>query len=346
MRALVIALVVNMFGCGDPGPRENSVTVDELCDATNGVYTRWRIADTACFGAITANTLFTDAYFEHQCRVYVEALLATGDVDLAAPSVISEARAQLDSITCNPDLYKDWLRGTEAINRVLVGRKGFGTGCSTEAECAPGNYCKRSDVSPSCGVCEPRRADGGGCNRNNECTSGLCYAAFCRTPKDVAAGGSCGLDEDCATGLFCRKIVDNTCVSPADSIGQSCAFAQYDCPMYSASCVNYKCALNAKQGESCARDGDNSAPRCSWLQGYGCGGISRLCEPLPLVGPGQACGEDTASCVGAYQCLFPELRCGDLVSEGAPCTADNQCGRYGFCRSGTCSFSEFDPTCP
>ena len=340
MRRLITVIAISV-GCAGNGA-SSLAPIDQLCDATRGVYTRWLLDQWACFGAAASTSLPTPAYQERNCHAYVEPLVAAGVVQIADESVIAELRDALAANHCSADLYKDWVKATSAYNRLLVGQKAVGAACSSPPECVPGAYCRIVSGTP-CGTCASLVANGGTCDDSSACASGVCLQGTCRA-SGLAAGASCDVPEQCDAGLICQQL---RCASAANSIGQPCQSFS-DCPAYTESCVNGRCAADAVLGQPCAlRYGgaSSSLPGCNWVAGAGC--LSGTCASLPVAGANMACGPDVAECDASTWCVTAQVGaiCKPIVAEGSTCFSDSDCGPFAECRAQACTFSDYDATC-
>jgi MYXO-CTERM domain-containing protein len=177
------------------------------------------------------------------------------------------------------------------------------TGCSTNADCPTGDFCRG-------GVCKPQSAAGIKCSIDAECASGHCVDGVC---CDNDCTGQCeACNQPNAVGK-CTPIAANqqpaqgrpSCVGKAPCGGVCDGTTTRACtyPGPGVSCRDAKCTSgNAVLAAFC--DGAGSCPAQS----------EKACPP------GATCVNDTL--------------CGGTPSS---CTSDGDCGRDDYCAGGVCS---------
>lgn len=129
-------------------------------------------------------------------------------------------------------------------------------------------------------------------------------------PPLLAAGQSCGVDNQCATGLVC-----GTWGLPSNACAQSCA-QDSDCP----------------SGDICTTIPDSTKSYCvppcnsltSLTEGVCVNGVPTSCEKIT---PGSYCKECSfeTPCPQGTRCDTASDECVELPGLGAPCTKDSDC---------------------
>ena len=215
------------------------------------------------------------------------------------------------------------------------------SGCASDAECTPGNFCDT-------GTCKPKKANAAGCALAHECTSGFCadgvccnaacgeQCASCNLPGNVGSctavsgapiggrpacgtdGSPCGGACDGSTKATCAYPV-SSCRPPACTSGVATLAANCDgagsCPLLKTQvCAPYACAGTAC-ATTCTLDSDcASADYCN----------AGACTPRAIIG---------GFCTTAKECSSG--LCVDGVCCDRPC--NQQCeacdvaGRLGTC---------------
>ena len=186
----------------------------------------------------------------------------------------------------------------------------------------------RADGEP---CVDGRQCAGRGCRVSANETCGACYTR-------AAMGGTCTVDADCDTGLFCWGA---TCTPWADE-GAPCGGFAATCYADLFCNGNAGCTPRHLEGQLCiAQLGDCAAD----LQCTG------QCSSIPLAGEGQLCGSDTTGlvyCAAGLSCqvLAPDATTGSCTAQGAEggeCPFDLWVGPAGpcpfpsTCIGGTCT---------
>jgi hypothetical protein len=241
------------------------------------------------------------------------------------------------SAACSPYLCNG--AGTSCPNR-----------CTVDGDCIASDFC-------NAGVCTTKLNPGTLCSSANQCASnfcvgGVCCMSACAGACQQCASGTCGLsakgapgspsctpltcdggnpgcpsqcftDVDCIGGYFCNG---GTC-TPKYPTGNSCS-GNNQCGSgfcVSGTCCNVACggACQSCAGGSCATvTAGSPSPSCAPLL---CDGSSTGCPT--------SCSSD-ASCAAGFYCAT-NMKCVSKQSQGAPCSASDQCA-LGFCVGGVC----------
>jgi hypothetical protein len=235
----------------------------------------------------------------------------------------------------------------------------LGRQCGSDADCAEGLVCPSTSSRCSASSCEdgarngdesdidcggncPGCADGGGCNGNGDCQSGVCSAAGrCAAPScdddvvngdesDVDCGGNCA---NCPTGRACND--ERDCQSSVCGT-QGCAGGVANCcqaPSCSDGVVNQG-ETDIDCGGSCPAcptgNACNTATDCQSgvCRAGGCaGGVARCCR-APSCTDGVANGDEPLIDCGNVAC--------GLCAIDHACTLDAECAS-GLCRAGSCA---------
>jgi hypothetical protein len=176
------------------------------------------------------------------------------------------------------------------------------TSCSTDAQCAPGDYCTG-------GACVPQKAPGQACTAAGECQGGgACGGGICCGATCVDQGaGSCGTDGTCASGTGACQMY------PA----ASACFAATTCTGVMAT------AFLQCDGLGACNLGTATVP-CPG--GYVC--------DAPMTGCLTACGTSDADCDASFYCDGVGAgACRAKKPAGATCALDHEC------QNGTCTAS-------
>lgn len=102
---------------------------------------------------------------------------------------------------------------------IKIGNRDVGEACAMTSDCKAGQTCEADvctlSVEPSTG---PQRGDA--CDDDSDCAPDLYCGTqdVCTVTQGKGAGETCGLAEDCGSGLVCHGN-DSICVDPADTNG-------------------------------------------------------------------------------------------------------------------------------
>ena len=217
---------------------------------------------------------------------------------------------------------------------------GGGSDSADDALCVGGLVCVNL-------VCHGTQANGGSCDTNSDCESGVCVSDTCKDwgtageACDLADGNvdcdppyGCGEDGVCggndagcsnnddAQCFEDRKCIAGHCNHPVAN-GAQCDTSNDEC--ISGHCINSACSEAASVGEQCDFGDDSD---CEGEIGCGtdlvCGGA----------GSG-GCGNDDSQCNTGLICSFDT--CAPAVAVGSACDADNSDCASNHCINGICT---------
>jgi hypothetical protein len=184
-----------------------------------------------------------------------------------------------------------------------------GSPCAFGLQCQA-QYCKRVSGS-ACGTCVPPQPLGGPCAHFYDCQPSLwCVAKVCVASKKM--------NEPCTLADYCE--LPNQCIGATPSSAGVCQ-------------------KQRQMGEPC----NPHAFECAYP--LGCKPLtatSGTCQPTPLAGDGQACGDlgstiyDYVSCGGGETCKGSPRTCVAVSPDGAPCASILDCLPTSFCVDGVC----------
>jgi len=176
--------------------------------------------------------------------------------------------------------------------------------CTTDAGCATGFYCDGS-------FCQKTRAQGDGCARTGQCTSGL----------------------TCADGVCCNSACDGLC--------QACSVANKESGDAPGVCGPAK--IGTDPGDRCPKE---DSATCGKSGVCGAGGTCALWPKGSACGSGISCDGGSAkgrTCDGLGSCVTDSAgtsckpgTCSTTLGCTFACAADTECDAKGFCDSGTC----------
>ncbi|MBI2388457.1 MAG: hypothetical protein HYV09_02465 [Deltaproteobacteria bacterium] len=213
------------------------------------------------------------------------------------------------------------------------------TACSSDAACAPGNFCGVT-------ACYPKKANGAGCGAANECTSGFCADGVC---CDTGCTGQC---QSCK---LAGSVGTCTNVTGSPPPGKPACSGSY-------ACSGGACLTTCSGDAQCSAGFWCSGGACVAKKGLGmtCGAASECgtgfcvdgyCCNSPCAGACEAC--DVAAALG--KCSFvppgaprpprvcaPSIFCGSSGLCASSCTSDAQCAAGFICISGVCSTRKLD----
>jgi Cys-rich repeat protein len=196
------------------------------------------------------------------------------------------------------------------------------TGCSTNAECLPGDICDRAlgecvpgsrgctstAMCPAGEYCDDRSTCVPGCSSNVDCASQGTGLVCNNTTRRCEAGGGCTTNAECSMGQTC---VGGRCRAPA----QVCQF-NFQCSA-GQQCIDGRCVAGCSMTVPCPTGQVCTNGTCGYPSGSNCGACAE----------GQVCSAGV--CTSA-------------------CTNDMQCGSGFFCDQGACRVDDRRPVpfCP
>jgi Cys-rich repeat protein len=196
------------------------------------------------------------------------------------------------------------------------------TGCSTNAECLPGDICDRAlgecvpgsrgctstAMCPAGEYCDDRSTCVPGCSSNVDCASQGTGLVCNNTTRRCEAGGGCTTNTECSMGQTC---VGGRCRAPA----QVCQF-NFQCSA-GQQCIDGRCVAGCSMAVPCPTGQVCTNGTCGYPSGSNCGACAE----------GQVCSGGV--CTSA-------------------CTNDMQCGSGFFCDQGACRVDDRRPVpfCP
>jgi hypothetical protein len=214
-------------------------------------------------------------------------------------------------------------------------------GCSTDAECASGDYCDAT------GKCQPQKTQGAACNTaaGNDCKVSGC--------RECATG-------NCVDGLCCDTACTTACMACAAALKQSgaqdgtCGPAKAQTNPHNDNCTAdgaASCKHDGKcdgmgacgavypAGTSCGGSTCNNGSASGLLcDGMGtCATTSVNCAPYACANGGCAmsCASDN-DCASTAYCNTANKTCTPRQAQGGACTADDQCPSADLCVDGVC----------
>jgi hypothetical protein len=147
---------------------------------------------------------------------FVSALGASGTGQ--TPAHLDGCAKAIPAVSCDDALGNN----TPAACQPVAGHLAAGAACGDSSQCASA-YCNLG-TDGTCGACATTRAaDGGTCNRDDDCVVGaVCNSSTCVTL--AAAGASCSDAQPCQKTLVCKS---GTCAIP-DGAGAPCSTGTCD----------------------------------------------------------------------------------------------------------------------
>jgi hypothetical protein len=319
MRGALIVFAVVMAGCTRDDRGVLPPSNEEACTLDAQTFCARR---RDCWPQGTADFRFQRDYGTFEgC---LEQRHTTCLADLQRPQTgLSAVRTQSCALALQAQSCTDFLAGLALPTSgcpPALGQQGNDTTCVVSAQCQSG-YCDRAD-DQLCGRCTDRHGQGGPCDQNADCVSGLvCTSGACASPPATASvGQACGAPApDCQTNLYCVGTTARTCQAPVTATRAACdpshrtasdcdATAFLWCNRVSLTCEGRKlvdvgapCNELAdgtfgvcRAGASCVRNRDPAT-----------GNRPVIGRCIADVGEGMPCGASTADGSG---CL-PSLRC-------------------------------------
>jgi hypothetical protein len=245
--------------------------------------------------------------------------------------------------------------GHQCVAKITTGTGGCTTGNQCLSGVCAGNVCCSGPCTDqgaaSCGTngtCAPGTGICQFYGNTTSCSSASCTNAISTTYTTCDGMGSCAGDvtvTNCPGNLQCDAAMSTclgVCSQPSDCIsGYTCS---------SGSCLR-------ANGQSCATDSDCASNQClgniccgSCITGGTCGatacaaGTGACIYPAPdtVCMPGFCAGtligltvcDGAGSCKNAGNIMCPTGKC--TANGCSACTADVQCGPYGYCSGTTC----------
>jgi hypothetical protein len=187
-------------------------------------------------------------------------------------------------------------------------------------------------------------ADGAACSADSQCAGTRCKVAanaVCGTcTEPAAAGGVCGVDDDCQPGMTC---VNAACAAYGGE-NASCDTAHPCRP--DLGCKSGACTTPSPAGAACQASGE-----CDGLHGVFCNPVSMKCENVSFVGPNAKCGlvsDALVLCTGpgslCYGATAPSYQgaCVAYANDGAACDVNNGplCNAGAVCAGGACQIPD------
>ncbi len=242
----------------------------------------------------------------------------------------------------------------------LEGTVAEGAGCTFNAECKNGDYCKIGTACP--GTCTAPGPEGADCTADDDCQSGLlCSKTDKKCYKPGASGDTCDTGHpDCSPGLVCSKeasATTGTCKSfdsylsanegdtcnptaggPLCKAGLSCIVESIDTSVNPPT-ASWKCAKTVTSGADCNIGVPEQCPFGEYCDAKLSQGVYQgKCQKLPTDGQpcqttvsGDKCAVDTVCEVNGTT-----KTCKAIQRLGGTCTADDQCYSTS-CTSGVCA---------
>lgn len=351
---------------GTPDGGSAQATLDDVCNATDGVFVELFGEVLGCFPEfeLIFATDITNALLEMVCRGSLGPVVEDGTVVLGDTAALAACRAFLATITCeNFELGGGVPEDCEAL---IQGTIALGDDCDTNDQCEGEAFCDRGDGS-GCGTCTARLADDMPCNSDDDCANGYCKGldegegtpGTCATPGE--AGDDCEVNDDCIGRMICDRATDKCASEPAWTVGTPCAEFPFDCNGIvgdhycdgpelgnTNECVAY---LNV--GDTCGMD----TPLCKIFQFESCqmvGGGGFECVAATTTTTGMPCGffqgikcPDGDTCVDHDGNGATAERCVTFRTEGQSCNdTDQPCGPFLECHDGTCAYNAYSGECP
>lgn len=164
-------------------------------------------------------------------------------------------------LMCGPDAERAGAQGVYAwlITRRYAVAETYQ--CKTDFDCAGTEFCDHGTATLGRNVCEPRRAEGESCSREQQCETGTTCRRFrCQTTERVPVGDACTEDLQCASGS-CSRAGICQCRNNDD-----CSAGQY-CDRGVAGIGANRCETLRAEGDRCTTNRQcGSGLRCQRLQ--------------------------------------------------------------------------------
>ncbi len=180
--------------------------------------------------------------------------------------------------------------------------------CREDSQCGSDRYCQKNLPGVTDNQCRPKRPNGEGCTRKEQCASGRCNLGSCKS-------SACKTDSDCGSAQYCHKAGANDCRRKR-SDGDTCTRR--------AQCASDRCEAGAcMRSHECRRNRD--CPSGAYCD-KGVAGIGRnTCKMLKDNGQG---------CTAAKQCKSGRCNAGTCKPQDE-CANDSDCPGNKYCDKGT-----------
>ena len=211
---------------------------------------------------------------------------------------------------------------TESCGAVVCTNSACPGSCTLDSQCSPGNYCE----SPEC---FPKKDNGEGCGKSNECTSNFCADGVC---CNSACGGSDPSDcQSCASGSC--TLLTSTCraASGTCDLAESCSGSSTACPADVTKSASTSC-----RAASCTSGVETAPANCP-------GGTGKQCPTMvqndcsPYICGATACLD---SCTNSNQCdpthYCSGNQCVPRTPQGGACATTGQCQSGLTCTDDVC----------
>ena len=188
---------------------------------------------------------------------------------------------------------------------MTAGAAAHATDCSTDADCASGEYCAFADAATPCIPEDPN------------CGTGTPATGICTTMP--TATGECSTDADCPDGLACEEIGGSACATPACPPGEPCPE-----PTPCEPTIYYGCV--APPPPPCAADSDCADGLACIIETFeSCSGGGAIGAPEPLPG-GASDGSGTGTGTDPVVDCTTETYSYCAPRWMGPCTTAADCG--------------------
>ncbi|MFQ5525223.1 MAG: Dickkopf N-terminal cysteine-rich domain-containing protein [Thermoanaerobaculia bacterium] len=226
--------------------------------------------------------------------------------------------------------------------------------CKNDKDCGEGRWCD-GGVDLTKNRCQPLKNDNETCaavGGGHQCKGGRCAWSRCYTPKSVAMGGTCyvddackegkcssidgtrgtcvcKVDDDCGTGKWCDSGVDltkNSC-EPLKKDNETCAAAGGGHQCEGGHCAWSRCYTpkSVAMGDTCYVDDACKEGKCSSIDGTK---GTCVCKTDSDCGSGKWCDAGLD---------LKKNKCYDKLKKGETCGKVGSVGNDHKCKSGKCS---------
>ncbi len=211
---------------------------------------------------------------------------------------------------------------TQACGMFVCGATACLGDCTSDAQCAAGNWC-------SGGICVAKKALGQSCGADNQCSGGICADGFC---CNAACGGQCeacdvtGREGECVAVSGAPHAGRPDCASDGSSCGGACDGTGRSACVYPS--ATQQCRAPAcTSGVATLAANCDGAGACPSEQRIGCGTF--VCGASACLGN---CSGDS-DCASGNWCAAGI--CTPKSANGGMCGMNNQCSS-GSCVDGYC----------
>jgi hypothetical protein len=280
-----------------------------------------------------------------------EAAIAAGRIEYHG-ELLETCVAELSGFSCDELLTRD----TASCEQVLEGTLAAGTYCAMDEECQGTRYCQFDTRCP--GTCAELEREGGSCEGDGNCDSGLICSKVtsrCVTPAgfgdpcqagepECAPGFLCaGADEDMNRSGNCRSYDEVFAVAAGEScdpIGGKLCAAGLVCRIDSVTpALEATCSSPAEAGAVCRLSFPDPCPQQQFCD-IPPNMLDGTCKPRPAAG--QACGATPFEAEGSVCAAYARCdgqTCRSLAHLSEACTNDDACYSE-RCVDGVCVASE------